>query len=142
MYPKYHIIIGAILSTILLVFYPSLGIFPITIIFLSSFIFDIDHYLFYLKREKNFNLKKAYYWHKKFREENKFHKPLIHLFHTIEFHVLLLTLAFYFSFFKYIFTGVLFHSLVDLLDLIYAKRVHVREYFLIRYLIRDKKKYF
>lgn len=142
MYPKYHILIGAILSLILLVFYPSLGFFPIIAIFLSSFIFDIDHYLFYVKRKKDFNLKKSFYWHKKFREGNKFHKPLTHIFHTIEFHLFLLILSLFFPFVIYIFLGLLFHSLVDLLDLIYAKRVHVREYFLIRYLLSDKKKYF
>jgi len=141
MYPKYHILIGAILSLILLLFSP-IPVAGIIIFFISSFIFDIDHYLFYLNREKDFNLKKAFYWHKKFREENKFHKPLIHILHTIEFHIFLLILAFYFSFFKYVLIGVSFHSFIDLIDLIYAKRIHVREYFLTRYLLSDKKKYF
>lgn len=142
MYPKHHILIGLLVSLSVLLVYPSTPAIPLLFFFFSSFLIDIDHYFVYLIKEKNFNIKKSFYWHKQFREGNKFHKPMLHIFHTIEFHIFILIVSFFFPIFLFIFLGIFFHSLIDLLDLIIAKRVHAREYFLIRYLIRGKKNYF
>ncbi|MEK6830589.1 MAG: hypothetical protein AABX77_01010, partial [Nanoarchaeota archaeon] len=55
MLPKYHIIIGLIASiAIYLIF--NLTIFQASIIFLSSFLIDADHYLLYIFRKKDFSL--------------------------------------------------------------------------------------
>ena len=139
MLPKWHILFGAIFSLILY-FFLNISLFNSSIVFLASVLIDVDHYLLYIYRRKNFSLKNAYLIHKK---TSKNHKPMLHLFHTIEFLILILIFSFFNSFFLFILIGMLFHSFFDLVELIYEKCISCREYFLTRYLLaKDKNKYF
>ena len=57
---------------------------------------------------KNQNLKKI---------SKQKHKPRMDIFHTIEFLVLIVFLSFYFNFFLFILIGMLFHSILDIIDM-------------------------
>lgn len=138
MLPKTHIILGVIFS-ILIYFLLNITIFQASLIFLSSVLIDFDHYMFIIQKKKIWNLKKAYFWHKGLPKD---HKTIMHIFHTIEFMILVFLLSFFWTGFLYILVGMLFHSLLDLADLFYNYRFEVREFSLIRYLIRSKDKYF
>ncbi len=70
------------------------------------------------------------------------HKPIMHIFHTIEFLLLVLILSFFFNFLWFILIGMLFHSFLDIINMQYRGILNLREYFLTRYLLTDKKKYF
>ena len=59
MLPKYHIIYGFILSLILFLIFPTLGLIGAGIIFLSSFLIDVDHYIYYVLKENKFSPRKA-----------------------------------------------------------------------------------
>jgi len=139
MYVSKHIILGVIFSAFLY-FVFNLTLSQGLLIFLSSFLIDFDHYVFFIQRERNFSLKKAYRWWSKDLPRN--HKPMLNIFHTVEFHLLVLVLSFYIPLFLYVFIGMIFHSLLDILYLGYFNLLGCREFSLIRYLLRDKEKYF
>jgi hypothetical protein len=118
-------------------------LFPVSIIFLALVFFsavfiDVDHYLFHLKRTGILSLKKAYIWQISLGIN---HKPIMHIFHTLEFHLFVLILALFIPIFLPILIGMLFHSCLDIIEMIYNKRFTNREYSLIYYLISDKRKY-
>jgi len=136
MLPKWHILFGAIFSLIFYKISPQINIFQASLIFLSSVLIDFDHYLWVIKRKGYFNLKTAYYWHKSLPLR---HKPIMEIFHTIEFIIFILILSYFFKIFYFILVGMLFHSLLDLIEIIYHKRGKCREFSLIRFLILRKK---
>ena len=92
MLPKYHITLGAIVSLIIYLFFP-ITIFQAIVIFLSSFLIDCDHYLYYFLKTKDFSFKKAVKYNIKNRErqislpfdkKNYYKRPIL-IFHGIEF---------------------------------------------------------
>jgi len=139
MFPKWHILLGIIFSILLYILF-KITLFQTLLVFLSSVLIDIDHYLFFVKRKKEFSLKKAFNWHKKL--VGKQHKPIMHVFHTIEFVTLILILSFFWDIFVFVLIGILFHSIIDIIDMFYNKWYGLREFSLIRYLLKDKKNYF
>ena len=142
MLPKYHILLGAIFSGLLYWLLP-LTLFQTFLVFLSAVLIDFDHYLWYVKRKKDWNLKNAYNYLKKLSENLK--KPIIMIFHTIEFLILVFILCFLWGGFYFVLIGMVFHSISDLLYFGHKNMLYVREFSLIRYLIlKDKypKKYF
>lgn len=130
MLPKWHALIGFLCSIILY----ALGVSPFysLIVFLASVFIDVDHYLFYVRKTGETSLKKAYRWHILL---GKKHKPIMHIFHTLEFHLLILALSFFYPLFFFIFIGMLIHSFLDIAQMIEDKETKTREYLLIRYLI-------
>jgi len=146
MLPKYHIILGLVFSIILILIFPQIGILGFLIIFLSSVLIDVDHYLSFAYNKKDFSLSKSYVWHleqkklesakvkKGIREKGFFH-PL----HTIEFLILLAILSFFSQITFFIFIGILFHSLNDFIDLVNTDRLYHRWFFLTEYLIKKLK---
>jgi len=118
---KWHIITGFIISYILVYFFN----FPVlagTIIFLSSFIIDVDHYFYYAYIKKDlspFNAVKWFYiQHKKFigltKQQKANVKHAVNIFHGIGFWVILLILSFYYQIFFWILLGVIIHIIPDI----------------------------
>jgi len=128
MLPKSHILSGAVFSVIIYLIFPITP-FQFTLIFLSSFLIDFDHYLFYAFNEKNLSLKKAYKWFVKKREkwiklplkEKKQYKKPLFIFHGIELWIILFALSSININFIYILIGIGFHMVLDFIDLIYYK---------------------
>ena len=69
MLPKYHIVFGFIFAFILWIIFPSLGLLGFLIIFFSSFLIDVDHYLYYVFIKKDLSLRNAHKWFIKKRKE-------------------------------------------------------------------------
>jgi len=120
MLPKTHILINLGISLILLFFLPPFGVL---IFFLSSFLIDVDHYLYYVAIKKRFSLKSAYNWFTIRRnklmqlsyKERKKHKHCILIFHGIE---LIIILGFFTKFSPpliYVLFGFITHLLEDLI---------------------------
>ena len=134
MYPRWHILFGLIFSIAVYLLFP-ITLLQASIIFLSSILIDIDHYLFYVKRKKDFSLPKAYRWHihlGKIKANKK--KSAMMFMHTIEFLILIAILSYFFNIFIYILIGLLFHMILDMLHHLQSK-----EYSLIRYIIIKNK---
>lgn len=125
MYPSQHLILGFLFSLILFVNFPQIGFIGFSLIILSTFLIDVDHYLFYVYKHKDLSLKNAYKWFVKFTEERKKlsekerkkYKHIIIIFHGVEFWVILALLSFVHIFFFYIFIGVMFHIFLDMVAL-------------------------
>ena len=138
MLPHWHIILGAIFSIIVFSIFPSIGLTGAVLIFLSSVLIDVDHYLYYAVKNNNWSLFDSYKWYK---ARPKHHKPMFHLLHTIEFIFLLSLFILIFKPFFFILIGILVHSYLDISDMIYFKALDNREFSFSRYIISDKKNY-
>lgn len=138
MLPKHHLIIGIIFVVVLTLFL-NVTYFQALIILASSILIDVDHYMFYIVRKRDYSLIKAYYF---FKNLPKDHKPIMQIFHTVEFMIFLAVLS-YFNFYPLlILVGILFHSLTDLYYMISRKQFNTREFSFIKYILSDKKQYF
>lgn len=138
MLPKHHIILGVIFSLIL-VFVFNISVTSALVVFLASVFIDIDHYLFYVQKKHNLNLKKAYsfYLHLPLN-----HKPIMHIFHTVEFMLLIFLLSYFNPVFLFVLIGMVFHSITDMIEFIVNKNTYCREFFLIRFLIKKDRSYY
>jgi len=122
---KWHLIIGFTASYILIQFF-NFSLFAGLIIFLSSFLIDGDHYLWYAFETKNYNPIDAIKWYIKsiprwfelsLKEREKFRRGVF-LCHGIGFWVVLAVLSFIHKIFLWILIGVAIHMVADWIDLI------------------------
>lgn len=148
MYVSKHISLGIIFCLFLLILFPEINTLNLVILFLSSVLIDVDHYLYFAFKNKSISLKNAYFWFidfrahlEKFKKKNKGKniKAPFCIFHTIEFHVLILLLSLFFPILLYVLSGILFHSLVDIVDLVSRKSLYLREYSLILFFKRRNR---
>ena len=147
MLPKYHIVFGMIISLIIYFLF-QITFFQFLLIFLSSFLIDVDHYFYYIFKEKNLSLTKAYAWGKKSGrkwdilslKEKKEYKTPIFIFHGIEFLFLLVILSFFNNLFLYIFLGIIIHLILDFIDIIHTKDLLLYKFSQIYVYIRNKNK--
>ena len=113
-----------------IILHPPLGVL---IIFLSSVLIDVDHYLYYVFEKKRLSLKSAYNWFliersrflKLSLEERKKHRYFILIFHGLEILAIILLLSKYFPFLFFIFIGFSIHLIEDSIEafkLQFAKR--------------------
>ena len=132
MLPKYHILLGFFFALFLFFIFPKIEVVGFLIIFLSSFLIDIDHYLYYVFKKRDLSLSRAYNWflkrHKRLlslsrKKRNEIYTE-IHFLHGIEILIILLLLGlFVHKYFYFLLTGATFHLF---LDIIYQKKIHDR----------------
>jgi hypothetical protein len=125
MLPKYHIFFGFLLSLFLVILFPNINLIWVGIVFLSSFLIDVDHYFYYVFNRKNANPKKAvnYFFDKRkkankmnIKERNKFYSGFYFL-HGIEILIILAVAGIFVSkYFFLIFIGFAFHLCLDLYE--------------------------
>ncbi len=130
MRPKYHVLIGFIVSIILYFFF-SIGIFKTLIVFFSSILIDFDHYLYYIFKTKNFNLKRAHAWYlekekqlkKLSKQERKRVTYAFYLFHGLETVLIFVLLGYYlWNLFYFVAMGIFLHLLSDYAEQIFHKK--------------------
>lgn len=137
MLPRWHIFYGLVLSLVVYQIFPEVSLFNLTLVFLSAFLIDFDHYITSSFKLKTLSLSKIFQYHKEMGKlEAKQVKNGIkvkgdfHLFHTVEFHLIILALSLLNKHFFFIFIGMLFHSIIDVFSLISRKVFYRRQYFL------------
>jgi hypothetical protein len=147
MLPKTHAIIGLVFSILIYILF-KINVIDALLIFLSSIFIDVDHYLLFAIRNKDFSLKNAYKTqknsyleHKKNKTKTITEKKILHVFHTLEFFIFILILSYFWNIFFFVFLGMLIHTIFDMIEMFHDKNFNAREYFLIRYLLSDKNKY-
>ena len=141
MLPRWHIFLGALFTLAIWMPFPSINpLFPI-LVFLSSFLIDFDHYLASVNKTGKLSLKNSFEYHRKAgiqeRREHKLgirKKSDFHLFHTIEFHILIGLIGIFIAPFFFIFLGMIFHSMLDLFDLSRRGMLYRIEYFFFNWL--------
>jgi hypothetical protein len=109
MIPILHFIASLILFVIL---YPYFGAASL-MVFLTGWLIDADHALYYVLKFREFRWKKMYSYFK----ENKSKKKIINIFHTIEFYALVAVLSFYNVYALTAAIGLFAHVAMDLIHL-------------------------
>lgn len=110
MYPIYHFILSMTLSGFLL---PFLG-WKLALFWLGSFFIDVDHYWWYILKFKKFGLKEAIVYSKNLN----YRDFKLHIFHVVEFWILMAIWSLYSELAFAIFIGVVFHIIIDFVDII------------------------
>ena len=121
MLPKYHAFFGFIFAVLLITFF-RITLIQALLVFFSSFLIDFDHYLYYVYRKRDFNVKKAYFFIKKLhktisqypiKKRNRIFLGYF-IFHGLEVIFLLFILGLLISpYFFYISLGAFFHLAMD-----------------------------
>jgi len=139
MLPRWHVVLGAVFTFIFSIVFPKVQVFYLSLIFLSSFLIDFDHYVVAAMKNRHFSLIRAFRYYDVRRveeEENKSRgvrkKGDFHILHTVEFHLIVLLLGFLWEGFFYVFIGMVFHSLVDIIDLKKTDYLYLREFWLLK----------
>lgn len=151
MLPRWHIILGLIFSIVLSYIFPSILLYEAIIVFLSSFLIDFDHYLVAVLQTKRLSLFESFKFYKKLAIEGKKRsdkgiriKGFMMIFHTLEFNLLVLLIGlFVFRPFLFVFIGMVFHSLCDIIYLIYKDIMYHRHFLLTPWIFdiyKQKKK--
>jgi len=109
--------------------------------FIGGVLIDIDHYLNYAIRKRDLSLIRAYNWHLKILKEiraNPEKYMVFHVFHSIEFMLLVLVISYFFNNY-FLLLGVGFHSLLDMIESFRCRTPSVRKLSFIQYLIVKRK---
>lgn len=146
MKPLPHLFFGMIFVLILLFIFPQIGFIGFFMILSSTVLIDVDHYLYYVYKKKDWNLRNAFNWFiksgKKFNKMPKDQWDNIYfavcIFHGIEAIIILFAFSFHFQFLLFIITGFIFHQLLDLIQLI-EKRISPLKVVSLTYLLIDIK---
>jgi len=130
-----------------IVLWPFLSWYSLWII-VGGFLIDVDHYLYAGFKWKMWNLKESYHYQKeKLKQEAKKNGEILHIFHTIEFWIFMIVMAYLsyqkeWTFLFYIFTvtfvGMILHLILDGIYALYAKRLGERTISLIWWLKKFK----
>jgi hypothetical protein len=129
MLPKYHFYLGLLFSLLAWLLFPSIGFIGFSLIYLSSFFLDFDHYLYYVYQKHDLSLKNAYSWFIKkgrflcsltIKQRQQYKKPII-IFHGIEFWSILIILSFFYPIISFVIFGIFIHIATDLIHFIYVK---------------------
>jgi hypothetical protein len=147
MLPRWHILYGAIFALVLWAFAPQTGWIFLLLVFLSSFLIDFDHYVASVLKTGKLSLFESFEYHRKkgiveMREISKGirRKGDFHLFHTLEFHILIGLLGLLWTGFFYVFIGMVFHSLLDIYSMLNMGVFHRREYFFFNWFGKQLKR--
>lgn len=111
-----------------------------SIIFLSSFLVDVDHYFYYIFKKKDLSFKNCLnffgYMDKKYNVPSYKGRVFYTLciFHVVEFLILIAILAFFSKIFLFIFIGFALHLFVDLFYLAIEKSKFRKTYSAIYFL--------
>lgn len=126
---KWHVLFGFVASYLLVYFF-HFSFLSGAIIFLSSFMIDFDHYLWYGFLMGDWDPKNAINWGLKVEkkwaatpliERKKFQRGIF-VFHSLFFWIILALLSFYLhTFFLWVLIGVMIHMVADFSDLLYKK---------------------
>lgn len=141
MLPRWHVFYGFLFTILAGIIDPEISWLYLGLIFFSSIFIDFDHYVCAVLRSRKLDLRAAFVYHEereielmKTEEKKGKVKGDFHLFHTIEFQVLIGILGIWFLPFFYLFIGMVFHSLLDLFSLLKYEKLHRREYFFFNWL--------
>ena len=130
MLPKYHVYFGLLAS--IAVYFISGSINALIFFFASVFI-DTDHYMAFVFKEKNWSLKKSYYY---WKDEHYPYDELM-VFHTIEIWFLLLIIGLTIKPVLFLLAGMLYHELFDIYDMNKRKLYDARAISLFAWSVRN-----
>ncbi len=140
MLPRWHIILGIIFCVVFKLISPETSYVSLFLIWFASVFIDFDHYLAagfihrkwnpleavehgYERRDKILDQKSEF---------GMCEKGDFHVFHTIESHLIVGLIALFLWPFYFLFIGMIFHSLLDLIWMVRHDVLDSREFFMIQ----------
>lgn len=143
MLPRWHILLGLVFAFLIWISAPYTPFIYVILVFLSSFLIDFDHYMSFVRKTGKLSLLESFDYYKKDgvrmhkeRSEGLRRKGDFHLFHTLEFHILIAVLGLFWLPFFYIFLGMVFHSMLDIFYSLHKGFFYRREYFFFNWLAK------
>lgn len=142
MLPTKHVIYGFLFTLFFWFLVPQTIFLNLFLLFFASIFIGFDHFISYIFNSNISSYKNYIKNHKKLEEilinKNKSsNKVYLHIFHTIEFHLLIAVLSLFYTPFFYLLIGMIFHSLLDILSMIKKDSLYIREFFFFNWL-REK----
>jgi hypothetical protein len=140
MLPRWHIIFGIIFCFVFKIIAPGTSYINLFLIWFASVFIDFDHYLaagfIHNKWNPSEAIEHGYVRREKIIEQKSefgvCEKGDFHILHTVESHLIVGVIALFFSPFYFIFIGMVFHSLLDLIWMVRHDVLDSREFFLIK----------
>lgn len=140
MLPRWHILFGIIFCIVFKFISPETSYVSLFLIWFASVFIDFDHYLAAGLHHNKWNPLEALNHGYERRDDllqQKFdigvcEKGDFHIFHTVESHLLIGIIALFISPFYFIFIGMIFHSLLDLIWMVKYDVLDSREFFAIK----------
>jgi len=141
MLPGRHILLGALFTLLVWIIYPQTNLIYLFLVFFASVFIDFDHYAASVIKTGRWSLKESFRYHdiegKKAEAEKKRgirRTGDFHLFHTVEFHLVVFAIGFVWIGFWYILAGMIFHSILDIIAMAYDGFLYRREFFFFNWL--------
>lgn len=139
MLPRWHILFSIIFCVIFKLIAPDTSYVSLFLIWFASVFIDFDHYLAAGFMHKKWNpidaIDHGYERRDKIIDEKSefgmCEKGDFHIFHTIESHLIIGVIALFISPFYFLFIGMVFHSLLDLIWMVRHDVLDSREFFAI-----------
>ncbi len=139
MLPRWHVFFGLVFCIIFKIVSPDTEYFLLFLMWFASVFIDFDHYLssglkhgVWSPREAiqhNYNIRQEIVDTRK--EEGLCKKGDFHIFHTVEAHIIIGVVGLFFIPFFFIFIGMTFHSILDLIWMVRHDVLDSREFFII-----------
>ena len=143
MLPRWHLLLGILFTALVWAAAPEINLIYLAAIFFAAFFIDFDHYINAVIKTKKLGLFKAFGYHRELKEKQIREKAKgirkkgdFHVFHTVELHVIIGLLGILWVPLFYLFIGMVFHSLMDLIDMLKKEEMYRREFFLTNWLRR------
>ena len=135
-----HLVASAIISALLYSFFGWMGV---VMIMVGGVLIDIDHYFSYAVKYKKWNILECYKFYSRQVDAVDFkeNEGILLIFHTIEFLLIIVFLAFYFAAALAFLTGLAFHSLLDLIYLWSVPKKFVANHSIIIWVRLKKRKH-
>jgi hypothetical protein len=118
---------------------PFSGVAEMAIFSAGSILIDVDHYFFYVQRSRRWDVGGMFSY---FRSVDKNLMKIPYLgvciFHTADFFLIVAIISAFFHPLIYLFCGLLFHLLLDIVDMVRLKCPFLRAYSLAEHLLRRK----
>ncbi len=70
MLPRSHFLFGIVTSLFIYILFPTIGILNLIIFFGASILIDVDHYLYYVYKKRDWNLLSAIKWFMDYRKNS------------------------------------------------------------------------
>ncbi len=137
MLPKWHILWGLIFALLFKISVPQTPYLFIFFIWFASVFIDFDHYLAAGIKNNDWRINKAlehnYQKRDKILNSRKrrdlCEKGDFHIFHTLECHLFIGIIGIFFAPFFFIFIGMVLHSTLDIIWMVYHDVLKSREFF-------------
>jgi len=137
MLPRWHIFLGLMFCIVFKLISPQTSYASLFLIWFASVFIDFDHYLSAGFKHKKWNPVDAVKHNYDLRDKALKQKSELglcekgdfHIFHTVESHLVTGVIALFFSPFYFIFIGMVFHSLLDLIWMVRHDVLDSREFF-------------